>query len=303
MVMLRSAVPEINAAKTGLTIAHRSHPRTYRDFCYVYPVISRRSHGLSIGVNLNPNKACNFSCVYCQVDRTPPAKVSMLVLATLERELRQMVELVRSGTLASEYPFNTVLDMATRINDISLSGDGEPTTVRQFQEVVQIVRRVRREMDLRDTKVVLITDCAGLDRTDVQAGLKLLDDDGGEVWAKLDAGTEQYFKQVNRTAIAFSRILKNLALTARPRPIVIQSLFVRMHGQPPPVAEIEAYCGRLNEIIQSGGKIKLVQVYTVVRKPHESWVDPLNDDELDAIANRIRRDTQVPVEVFGGWKA
>ena len=53
----------------------------------------------------------------------------MLVLATLERELRQMVELVQSGTLASEYPFNTALDLATRINDFALSGDAEPTTV------------------------------------------------------------------------------------------------------------------------------------------------------------------------------
>lgn len=303
MIMLRSAVPETNAAKTGLTIAHRSHPRTYRDFLYVYPVISRRSHGLSVGINLNPNKVCNFHCVYCQVDRSTPPKVSMLVLATLERELREMVELVRSGTLASEYPFNTVLDLATRINDIALSGDGEPTTVRQFRDVVQLVLRVKHEMGLQNTKVVLITDCAGLDRTDVQTGLKLLDDDNGEVWAKLDAGTEPYFKQVNRTAIAFSRILKNLALTARPRPIVIQSLFVRLHGEPPSVAEIEAYCDRLNEVTASGGQIKLVQVYTVVRKPHESWVEPLTETELDLIAARIRRNTQLSVEMFGGWKA
>jgi hypothetical protein len=76
-----------------------------------------------------------------------------------------------------------------------------------------------------------------------------------------------------------------------------------MHGQPPPVAEIEAYCARLNDIIQVGGKIKLIQVYTVVRKPHESWVEPLDDVELEAIGARIRRNTQVPVEIFGGWKA
>ncbi len=303
MVMLLSAVPEINAAKNGLTIAHRSHSRTYREFCYVYPVISRRSHGLSIGINLNPNKACNFRCVYCQVDRATPPKVSMLVLATLERELREMVELVQSGTLASEYPFNTVLDLATRINDIALSGDGEPTTVRQFEEVIRAVRRVKHETGLQDTKVVLMTDASGLDRTDVQAGLKLLDDDNGEVWAKLDAGTEQYFKQVNRTAIAFSRILKNLALTARQRPIVIQSLFMRLHGELPPTAEIDAYCDRLNEVAESKGRIKLVQVYTVVRKPLETWVEPLSETELDSIAERIRNKTQLPVETFGGGKA
>lgn len=300
--MLLCAVLAAKKNKNGLTIAHRSHPRTYREFNYVYPVISRRSHGLSIGINLSPNRACNFSCVYCQVDRATTPKVSMLVLATLERELRQMVELVRSGTLASEYPFNTVMDMATHINDIALSGDGEPTTVRQFREVVQAVSRVKREMKLQDTKVVLITDGAGLDRADVQAGLKLLDEGEGEVWVKLDAGTEPYFKEVNRAAIAFNRILKNLALTARSRPIVIQSLFMKLHGVPPPAIEIEAYCERLNEIVRGGGKIKLVQVYTVVRKPLESWVEPLSDAELDAIAGQVRARTSLPVETFGGGK-
>jgi wyosine [tRNA(Phe)-imidazoG37] synthetase (radical SAM superfamily) len=298
--MLRCAVVEVKTIKPNLTIAHRSHPRTYRDFFYVYPVISRRSHGLSIGINLNPNKVCNFGCVYCQVDRVAPPRVAMLVMATLERELRQMVELVQSGTLASEYPFNTALDLATRIKDFALSGDAEPTTARQFQEAVRIVRRVKREAGLRHARVVLITNGAGLDRADVQAGLKLLDEDGGEVWAKLDAGTEPYYKQVNRTAIRFSRILKNLALVARKRPIIIQSLFMRLHGDAPPAAEIEAYCDRLDDILQAGGKIKLVQVYTVVRRPHEPWVAPLSDGDLAYIAHRVRQRTGLAVETFGG---
>ena len=301
--MLGSAVLDAKTNRPNLTIAHRSHPRTYRDFFYVYPVISRRSHGLSVGINLNPNKVCNFGCVYCQVDRVTPPKVSMLVLATLERELRQMVELVQSGTLASEYPFNTALDLATRINDFALSGDAEPTTARQFQEVVRIIQRVKREAGLRDAKVVLITNGSGLDRADVQAGLKLMDEDGGEVWAKLDAGSEPYYKQVNHSAIAFQRILKNLTLTARARPIIVQSLFMRLHGEPPPAQEIEAYCDRLGEILQSGGKVRMVQVYTTVRKPRESWVGPLTDGELDSIAARVRRKTGLEVETFGGGKS
>ena len=303
VAVLLSAVVEVKTIKPNLTIAHRSHPRTYRDFFYVYPVISRRSHGLSIGINLTPNKVCSFGCAYCQVDRATPPKVSMLVLATLERELRQMVDLVQSGTLASEYPFNTALDLATRVNDIALSGDGEPTAARQFQKVVRIVQRVKRETGLQDAKVVLITNGTGLDRADVRAGLKLMDEDHGEVWAKLDAGSEQYFKQVNRTAVAFSRILKNLMTVARGRPITLQSLFMRLHGESPPDVEIEAYCDRLGEILQSGGKIKLVQVYTVVRKPLEPWVGPLTDGELDSIAARIRQKTGLAVETFGGGRA
>jgi len=300
--MIRCRKTDAVDPKPKLTIAHQLHPRSYRDFLYVYPVISRRSHGLSVGINLNPDKACNFHCVYCQVDRVTPPKVAMLVLSTLERELRQMIALVESGALAGEYPFNTAMDLATRINDIALSGDGEPTTARQFLQVVETVVRIKREARLTDTKVVLITDGAGLDRRDVQAGLKLLDENHGEVWAKLDAGTESYYRQVNRSSVFFSRILKNLALTASLRPIVIQSLMMRLHGEPPPAGEIEAYCDRLNDILRGGGRIHRVQLYTIARKPLEDWVEPLGDDELDVIGGLIQQRTGLPVEKFYGAK-
>ena len=43
------------------------HDRGSAGLTYVYPVISRRSGGLSIGINLNPNNACNWRCIYCQL--------------------------------------------------------------------------------------------------------------------------------------------------------------------------------------------------------------------------------------------
>ncbi|GHV16314.1 hypothetical protein AGMMS49938_16200 [Fibrobacterales bacterium] len=60
--------------------AWADHSRTFSDFRFVYPVISRRAKGLSIGVNCTPNKTCNFNCIYCQVDREslkiPPKPLS-----------------------------------------------------------------------------------------------------------------------------------------------------------------------------------------------------------------------------------
>ena len=53
--------------------AHRRHDRHFRDSKYVYPVLSRRSQGISVGINLNPDRRCNFDCVYCQVERGEPA--------------------------------------------------------------------------------------------------------------------------------------------------------------------------------------------------------------------------------------
>jgi hypothetical protein len=65
---------------------------------------------------------------------------------------------------------------------------------------------------------------------------------------------------------------------------------MRVHGEPP-AAELEAFCDRLNEITGAGGKLKLVQIYTVARRPAESFVAPLADDEVDAIVELVKRRT------------
>jgi wyosine [tRNA(Phe)-imidazoG37] synthetase (radical SAM superfamily) len=43
------------------------HNRDISGMKYIYPVVSRRAGGVSIGINLNVNNACNWRCVYCQV--------------------------------------------------------------------------------------------------------------------------------------------------------------------------------------------------------------------------------------------
>src|SRR5258708_3430933 len=75
--------------------AVQDHSRQFSDFTFVYPVISRRSRGLSIGVNLNPDKVCNFDCVYCEVDRRIPGKVSQVDLNQLRDELIAMIRFAR----------------------------------------------------------------------------------------------------------------------------------------------------------------------------------------------------------------
>jgi hypothetical protein len=115
--------------------------------------------------------------------------------ATLERELRQMIQLVRSGALASEYPFNTALDLATRVNDIALSGDGEPTTVRKFDEIVETVARVKKETGLDDAKLYLRDRLQYLlVRHDPQGGLIFDGYDGRQSW-RIRAGVLEETKE------------------------------------------------------------------------------------------------------------
>src|ERR1700730_3363831 len=80
-------------------LVHRDHRRTFESNLYVYAVVSRRSNGVSIGVNLNPDKVCNFDCVYCQVDRKTAPLVKSVDLARLTDELSEMVDLVQTGQL------------------------------------------------------------------------------------------------------------------------------------------------------------------------------------------------------------
>ena len=108
--------------------AFTHHHRTWLTNRYIYPVISRRSGGVSIGVNLNPDKICNFDCIYCSVDRKIPGNKPDIHLPTLETELAAMIQLVNSGEIFSRPPFTHVTPPLRRLNDIAFSGDGEPTT-------------------------------------------------------------------------------------------------------------------------------------------------------------------------------
>jgi wyosine [tRNA(Phe)-imidazoG37] synthetase (radical SAM superfamily) len=279
---------------------HTEHPRSYRENRFVYPVLSRRSKGLSIGVNLNPDKVCNFDCVYCQVDRSSLAETKFVEMDRLLAELDTMLDFVTSGAIWNDESFADVPEQLRRVNDIAFSGDGEPTTYRNFDEIIAAVAGLKKTHGLDDVKLVLISNASMFHREGVANGLELLDDNNGEIWAKLETGTEEYYQLVERTKIPFRQVLDNITAAAKLRPVVIQSLFMRIQGQPPEDAEIIAYCDRLNEIAAAGGTIKEVQAYTVARQPAESFVEPLSNAAIDALAATVRERTNLPVEVFYG---
>lgn len=279
---------------------HRHHPRTFHDNRFVYPVLSRRSHGLSVGINLNPDKICNFDCIYCQVDRTSQAETRFVELDAVLDELDALLAQVADGSLWEDPAFSAVPVDLRRLNDIAFSGDGEPTTYRNFDEIVERVAEVKARRRGRDPKLVLITNASMFHRPAVERGLETLDAHNGEIWAKLEAGTEEYFRLIERTVVPFERVLENIAAAARRWPLVIQGLFMRVEGEAPPESEIEAFCDRLCEITSAGGQLKLVQVYTVARPPAESIVTALEDRELQEIALRVRSRCGLATEVFGG---
>jgi wyosine [tRNA(Phe)-imidazoG37] synthetase (radical SAM superfamily) len=268
----------------------RSHPRSWRENRYVYPVISRRSGGLSIGINLNPDKVCNFDCVYCSVDRREPAveTARAVDLEVVEAELRGMLDLALGGELYAAAPFDQTPEKLRRLNDIAFSGDGEPTAYPGFEEAAERVVGVLRERGIVGVQPIVITNATLLDRAGVRRGIDALYAMNGRIWAKLDAGTQGYYEIVERTAIPLRRVLKNILAAGLRWPIVIQSMFIRMDGREPSEAERGEYVARLAELKAGGCGIEYVQLYTLARAPAEANVSAVGEELLEGIARGVR---------------
>ncbi len=287
----------------GDLAAVRDHSRIWRENRYVYPVISRRSRGLSIGINLSPTKECSFRCVYCQVDRTTPPG-EKVELATLIRELHAMLALVAEGELWSDPRFAATPREFRRLRDIAMSGDGEPTACRGFADIVQVAADARAFHKLKDTKIVVISNATRFHTQRFRNAVPILQGSNGEVWAKLDAGSPGHFARCNRTAVPFKKVLANIEWLAGQMPVVIQTCLFRMDGEDPSDVEIELYAARLRHILDTGGHLKSVQLYTIARPPAEGNVTALPDGNLGAIAAKVRDSLEgVRVDLFTGTDA
>ena len=270
------------------------HPRARRENRYVYVVRSRRAGGISIGINLDPQKTCNFDCVYCEViDRRQMKKGvgrPSLAIADVAAELEAELEAFD--------PFSPA-DAKDTVKDIAYAGDGEPSTFAGFLPLSLALFDVRDRLGFHDAPLILITNGSGLDRDEMRAVHDLFANRGGVFWIKLDAGTEGFYRTICRTAVPYTLILENLTQAARRHPVVVQSMFLRFRGELPPAAEIEAWAARLRDVRDAGGRISLVQVYTVARETMEPGVTPLSREELETIARAARKAApEVPVEVF-----
>ena len=272
-------------------------PRDFLDNRFVYVVISPRARGLSVGVNMNPDKRCNFDCAYCEVNRGSPVAESGLDVDAMATELTDTLTLVRSGALQERPCYRNLPVDRVQLRHVALSGDGEPTLCPNFTEAVQAVMHVRARWQLPFFKIVLLTNASGLDLPDVQRGLQFFSS-RDEIWAKLDAGTQTYMDRINRPQVSLEKILANILFVARKRRVVIQSLFPGINGQEPPPEEIAAYAQRLKELKDAGAQIPLVQIYSATRPTPHSDCGHLPLRTLSRIARQVREVTGLRAEVF-----
>jgi wyosine [tRNA(Phe)-imidazoG37] synthetase (radical SAM superfamily) len=273
-------------------------PRDFLGHRFVYAVISPRARGLTLGVNVNPDKRCNFDCVYCEVDRTLLPEPSALPVGVMAVELQRTLTHILQGRLREHPQYQSLPDELLQLRHVALSGDGEPTLSPQFAEVVQAVVHIRALGGFPFFKIVLLTNGTGLDRSQVQESLKRFTK-SDEVWVKLDGGTQEYLDKVCRLKdVTLGKILSNILHLARQRPVVIQSLFPAINGEEPSAEDIEQYAHRLKELKSDGAQISLVQIYSANRPMSHAECGHLPLKTLSQIAQVVRQVAGLKAEVF-----
>lgn len=270
-------------------------PRDFLDNQFVYLVVSPRANGLSVGVNVNPVASCNLNCLYCEVDRRQPARARELDIDQMMGELRRTLDFTRAGGLRQRGPYTKLPPELLEVRHVALSGDGEPTLSDHFLDAVQAVASVRAMGQF--FKIVIVTNSTALDQPQVQESLKMLVRED-EVWAKLDGGTQDYLKKINGTTMPLEKILKNILLVAKQRPVIIQSLFPAIDGVAPSPTEVEEYAMRLKELKEQGADIRLVQIYSATRPMPRQGCTHLPLKTLSHIAGAVRRVSGLRAEVF-----
>jgi wyosine [tRNA(Phe)-imidazoG37] synthetase (radical SAM superfamily) len=277
-------------------LSPRNHDRDSAGMTYVYPVVSRRAGGVSVGINLNPDNACNWACVYCQVPDLQRGTAPETDLAQLEAELRAMLDDILHG----DFMQTRVPEAARRLNDIALSGNGEPTSARAFPQVIELIGRVMADFDLvGKIKLVLITNGSLADRPRVRDGLAKMAALNGEVWFKFDSATAAGMRAVNQTRISPDKQFERLAGVARLCPTWLQTCVFALDGKPPSEAEQAAYLAAVARIRQQSIPLQGVLLYGLARpsmQPQASRLSALPTEWLDAFAERIRA-AGLPVKV------
>lgn len=277
-------------------LSQADHSRDSAGMTYVYPVISRRAGGVSIGINLNPNNACNWRCIYCQVPDLKRGTAPVIDLIKLEQELRTFLhELVYGHFMQKRVPAE-----ARIIKDIALSGNGEPTSAREFEQVIEMIGRVKADFPLpKELKLVLITNGSLINRAHVQKGLLRMAGLNGEIWFKLDSVTPAGRLRINSTRANLQRMRENLQTAASLCPTWLQTCVFKLNGVHPNTAETDAYTDFVGTLLQEGTRIQGVLLYTLARPalqpeaPALSKADPV---WMETFADKIRA-LGIPVKI------
>jgi len=274
-----------------LTITN--HDRNIFQGKYIYPVLSRRAGGLSLGINLNTNNACNWQCIYCEVPNLVRGKPEPINLKELESELDYWLDQIINKSFLSQYTKSK-----TEFKDIAFSGNGEPTASKQFKDVIGILIKKINEYKL-DKKIIirLITNGSYMANPVIQESLSLISNFNREIWFKIDGVKEHDIQTVNQVNLSLATIKKNLEAALNNGPTVIQTCLFKLNEKLPSLESLGAY---INFLKLYENKVKGIHLYSLARlseQPSQNKLTRLTKSELEVIASKIKV-LNIPVHIF-----
>ena len=267
--------------KEMLTIFN--HDRNIFKSKYIYPVVSRRSMGLSLGINLNTNNACNWQCIYCQVSDLIRGKPEKIDLDLLKNELDKWLDNIVNGNFLNECASHKV-----DFKDIAFSGNGEPTATPEFEPIVKIVLEKIDKFQLSNTiKLRLITNGSYLNKENVQQGLEHMKSVNHEVWFKIDNVNTKEAQKINRINLSISSLKKNLKNVLSISPTIVQTCLLKINRELPSQNFINEYIKFLEPY---ASQLKAIHLYSMVRPSQQKTdlqIEALDKKELQIIADKM----------------
>jgi wyosine [tRNA(Phe)-imidazoG37] synthetase (radical SAM superfamily) len=272
----------------------RDHRRDVAGMTYVYPVVSRRAGGVSVGINLNPNNACNWRCIYCQVPNLTRGGPPPIDLTRLEAELRDMLDQLYVGDyLARHAPLE-----ARRVVDVAFSGNGEPTSAPEFSAAVDLVLGILESFSLpQPPKLRLITNGSLLDRPEVQAGIAAIGAQRGEVWFKVDAVESEMMHRINGVSYAHETVRRRLSLCAELCETWVQTCCFAVEGEVFSLADSESYMDLLRGLAHRLAGVFLYGLARPSMQAEAALITSVPPAWLEARAEKIRHLTGLTVHV------
>ncbi len=278
----------------NLNIGSVENHRTGREGgAMVYPVCSRRSGGLSIGINLFPDKkVCSFDCPYCEV--FPFETGIHFSPDTMEKALKETIEHARIQNIP--------------IRDICFSGNGEPTMSPYFEEALNRAAVIRKTQAAEARLVVISNGTTLLDDgmfnflVSAAAGPEALD-----IWLKVDAGTDDWYRVIDCSRVPFQILKDKMKQFAAQAPFIIQTMICSIDGKAPPEGEASAWINLVTELAIIAGNaygIKNIQIYGKARPaPKDPHARALPEEILQSRADDLRTALRmtgldIPVEVY-----
>jgi len=266
------------------TLTIHDHSRDSAGYTYVYPVVSRRAGGVSIGINLNPNNACNWACIYCQVPDLVRGAAPVIDLAQLESELHSFLTQSIQGDWLQQHAHGLP------VQDIAFSGNGEPTSAREFRSAVAIVAKLKQQFDLKDKlKVRLITNGSLMQQKQVQQAITEMAAINGEVWFKVDRATSTGMARINQVNDNIEAVTRRLLQCSALCTTWVQTCWFGLDGSAPGEAEFSAYLQFLEQVKQHIAGVHFYGIARPSMQPAAARLSALPMQQMEAYAAEIRK--------------